>query len=114
MTFVQIRDFVKHNAEKGFVEIHLYDPKAKGRNPAIKREMSATANNSVFYLNGKVTKQTEVRKAREREGVREKDITSLFWQIKELVEKMNIRLGNHCQFLPQVGNSIKQQQAYNS
>ena len=26
-----------------------------------------------------------------------------FLQAKELVERMNVQLGNHCQFLPQVG-----------
>jgi hypothetical protein len=62
---LQIKDFVKHNTEQGFVEIHLYEPRAKGRNPVIRRVLSATTNTSTFYLNGKVAMQKEVRRERE-------------------------------------------------
>ena len=54
------------------MEIHLFEP--KGRNPVIKRVLSATTNSSTYYLNGKLTPQKEVRereREREREGGRE-------------------------------------------
>ena len=62
------------------MEIHLYEPKAKGRNPVIKRVLSATTNSSTYYLNGKITPQKDVRRARlrEREREREREMTYFY------------------------------------
>ena len=62
---------MKHNTSEGYVEIHLYDPKAKGKNPSIKRVMSATNNTSTYYINGRLAKKGEVKWKRERERERE-------------------------------------------
>ena len=58
----QIKDFVKHNTEEGFVEIRLYELRDKGRSPVIKRVLSATTNSSTYFLNGKLVPQKEVRR----------------------------------------------------
>lgn len=47
------------------MEIHLYEP--KGRNPVIKRVLSATTNSSTYFLNGKLVMQKDVRREIERE-----------------------------------------------
>ena len=110
MFFTQIKDFVKHNTDEGFVEIKLHEP--AGRDPTIKRVMSATNNSSTYFINGRPAKAIEVReggreRGRLREGERREEKRGKIMylvsaQAKELVEKMNVQLGNHCQFLPQV------------
>ena len=56
---LQLKDFVKHGKERGFVEIELSDP--EGVNPVIRRELNAYDNKSVWRLNGNTSSQNEVR-----------------------------------------------------
>ena len=51
---------MKHNTDEGYVELHLHEPRSKGRNPSIKRVMSAAHNNSTYFINGKVAREKEV------------------------------------------------------
>lgn len=74
-----LKDFVKHGKDSGFVEITLYDDKAP-THPVIRRSLSATSNSSEWTIN--------------RRSEQEKNV-------KKLVESLNIQLDNRCMFLPQ-------------
>ena len=70
---------MKHGANKAVVEIELFNP--TGHNHTIRREIHKQANRSNWELNGSHSTMNEVKK---------------------LVERLNIQIGNLCQFLPQV------------
>ena len=61
---------MKHNTDEGFVEVLLHEP--SGRNPRIRRVLSATNNSSTYLINGKAAKASDVRgrgeRGRERGG----------------------------------------------
>lgn len=54
----QIKDFVKHGKEEGYVELQLHND--RGRNPVIKRMMKMKDNSSTWLLNGKQVLLKEV------------------------------------------------------
>lgn len=74
-----LKDFVKHGKDAGFVEITLFDDKAP-KHPTIRRAFSATSNSSHWTVNRRTVKAEEVKK---------------------LVNSLNIQLDNFCMFLPQ-------------
>ncbi|KAG0236867.1 Structural maintenance of chromosomes protein 5 [Actinomortierella wolfii] len=73
-----VSEFVKHGAEKGWIEIVLYN--AKGPNVVIKRHINKNNNTSIWKINGEQKTQKDVIKK---------------------VQSFNIQVDNLCQFLPQ-------------
>ena len=52
---------MKHGKRDGFVEIELCETRKAGKNPVIKRKISADQNSSTWFINGVVCKQADVR-----------------------------------------------------
>ncbi|KAI8597990.1 P-loop containing nucleoside triphosphate hydrolase protein [Dissophora ornata] len=73
-----ISEFVKHGADKGWIEIILCN--RHGANVAIKRHINKNNNTSVWKINGENKTQKEVMKK---------------------VQSFDIQVDNLCQFLPQ-------------
>ncbi|KAF9356085.1 Structural maintenance of chromosomes protein 5 [Mortierella sp. NVP85] len=73
-----VSEFVKHGADKGWVEIVLYNK--SGTNVVIKRHINKNNNTSVWKINGENKTQKDVIKK---------------------VQSLNIQIDNLCQFLPQ-------------
>ncbi|KAG0363943.1 Structural maintenance of chromosomes protein 5, partial [Gamsiella multidivaricata] len=73
-----ISEFVKHGADKGWIEIVLCN--RFGSNVAIKRHINKNNNTSVWKINGENKTQKDVMKK---------------------VQSFNIQVDNLCQFLPQ-------------
>ncbi|KAI9239774.1 MAG: hypothetical protein BYD32DRAFT_410198 [Podila humilis] len=74
----EISEFVKHGADKGWIEIILSNK--NGPNVVIKRHINRNNNTSVWKINGENKTQKEVLKK---------------------VQSFNIQIDNLCQFLPQ-------------
>ncbi len=56
---MQLKDFVKHGKDSGFVEITLYDDKAP-THPVIRRSLSATSNSSEWTINRRSEQEKNV------------------------------------------------------
>ncbi|KAL9986165.1 hypothetical protein ACROYT_G000260 [Oculina patagonica] len=74
----EVREFIKHGASQAMVEIELHN--SDGRNHTITRDIFRDDNRSTWKINGKSTTMKEVT---------------------ELTKKLNVQIGNLCQFLPQ-------------
>ncbi|PRP87013.1 structural maintenance of chromosome protein [Planoprotostelium fungivorum] len=74
-----IGDFVKHGADRGFVEIEIAGERGVG-NTVIRRDICKSFGTSDWKINGKTCRKQ---------------------QVKEIVDKLNIQVDNLCQFLPQ-------------
>lgn len=74
----EVRDFIKHGATQAMTEIELYN--STGGNYVVTRDMYRSENNSKWRINGKNATMKEVQ---------------------ELTKKLNVQIGNLCQFLPQ-------------
>ncbi|PFX34941.1 Structural maintenance of chromosomes protein 5 [Stylophora pistillata] len=74
----EVRDFIKHGASQALIEIELHN--SIKRNHIITREMYRNENRSNWKINGKASTMKEVQ---------------------ELTKKLNVQVGNLCQFLPQ-------------
>lgn len=95
---MQLKDFVKHGKETGFVEITLCDHKAS-THPVIRRTISASSNSSEWTINRRSVQEKEVCGCNHRYWTH---LFELHLQVKKLVMSLNIQLDNHCMFLPQV------------
>ncbi|XP_005089499.1 structural maintenance of chromosomes protein 5 [Aplysia californica] len=73
------RDYIRHGADKARIEIELFNPVADASNYIIAREITFTKTSS-WWMNGRATTQKAV---------------------EATVARLNIQVGNLCQFLPQ-------------
>ncbi len=64
---LQVKDFVKHGCNTGFVEITLCDDQAS-RHPVIRRTLSAESNSSKWTINRMSVNEKDVRKERHVRG----------------------------------------------
>ena len=76
----EVGSFVRHGAERGYIEIELEEPNQASGRLIIKREIKKSDNSSKWFLAGK---QSNAK------------------QVKQRLKVLKVQVDNLCQFLPQ-------------